>query len=125
MKITSVLVVEEIEKALPFWVNRLGFEKVAEVPEEDRIGFVMLVRDGAELMLQTEASVAKDAPQFASAKSIRTRASLFLEVDDFTDTLRRLDDYPIAMQERTTFYGMREIGVFDPNGNVIVFAVKS
>ncbi len=125
MKITSVLVVDEIEKALPFWVDRLGFEKVAEVPEEDRIGFVMLVRDGAELMLQTEASVAKDAPQFASAKSIGTRASLFLEVDDFADTVRRLNDYPIAMPERTTFYGMREIGVFDPNGNVIIFAVKT
>ncbi len=125
MKITSVLVVDEIEKALPFWVDRLGFEKVAEVPEEDRIGFVMLVRDGAELMLQTEASVGKDAPQFASAKSIGNRVSLFFEVDDFADTVRRLDDYPIAMPERTTFYGMREIGVFDPNGNVIVFAVKS
>ena len=30
------------------------------------------------------------------------------------DILKRLGDYPIAMPERVTFYGMREVGVFDP-----------
>jgi hypothetical protein len=28
------------------------------------------------------------------------------------------------MEERVTFYGMREIGVFEPNGNVVFFAQK-
>ena len=28
------------------------------------------------------------------------------------------------MSERTTFYGMREIGVFEPGGNIVIFAVK-
>ena len=49
----------------------------------------MLVRNGAELMLQTKASVTKDAPQFAPGQSHADRASLFLEVDDFADTLKR------------------------------------
>jgi len=47
MKITSVLLVDEIEKSLPFWVERMGFEKTVEVPEGDRLSFVILVRDGA------------------------------------------------------------------------------
>ncbi len=64
MKITPVLIVEEIEKSLAFWVDRIGFVKTVEVPEGDRLGFVILVRDGAELMLQTAESVRKDAPQF-------------------------------------------------------------
>ena len=127
MKITPVLIVEEIEPCLPFWIDRLGFQNVAEVseetPEGDRIGFVMLVRDGTELMLQSALSVAKDAAIFAPRGASRV-ASLFIEVDDFADTLRRLDGYPIAMPERKTFYGMREIGVFDPGGNIVVFAVK-
>ena len=42
----------------------------------------------------------------------------------FADTLRRLDGYPLAMQERTTFYGMREVGVIEPEGNIVIFAVK-
>ncbi len=124
MKITPVLVVEEIEPCLPFWVDRLGFQNVAEVPEGDRIGFVMLVRDDTELMIQSVASVRKDEPAFAPNGASRV-ASLFIEVDDFEDTLKRLQGYPIAMPERTTFYGMREIGVVEPAGNIVVFAVRA
>src|ERR1700679_3504808 len=121
MKITPVLVVEEIEPCLPFWVERLGFQNVAEVPDGDRIGFVMLIRDGVEVMLQSVASVRKDEPAFAPDGAARV-ASLFVEVDDFADTVARLEGYPIAMPDRTTFYGMREIGVFDPAGNIVIFA---
>jgi catechol 2,3-dioxygenase-like lactoylglutathione lyase family enzyme len=124
MKITAVLIVDSIEKSLPFWVERMGFEKTVEVPEGDRAGFVMLAGSGAELMLQTVESVRKDEPKFA-APADRTRASIFIEVDDFEDTRHRLRGYPIAMEERTTFYGMREIGVFEPNGHVVIFAAPS
>jgi hypothetical protein len=120
MKLTPVMVVEEIEKSLPFWVDRMGFAKTAEVPEGDRLGFVILARDGAELMLQSLASSEKDEPQFAGIN----RTALFIEVEDFDDIRKRLDDYPIVMKERNTFYGMREIGVFEPNGNTVVFAAR-
>ncbi len=124
MKITPVLVVEEIEPCLPFWVERLGFQNVAEVPDGDRIGFVMLVRDGVEVMLQSVTSVRKDEPRFAPDGVSRV-ASLFIEVEDFAEVVARLEGYPIAMPDRTTFYGMREIGVFDPAGNIVIFAVKT
>jgi uncharacterized glyoxalase superfamily protein PhnB len=127
MKITPVLVVEQIEPCLPFWVQRLGFQNVAEVPDGDRLGFVMLVRDNTEVMLQSIASVRNDQPAFAPGGVSRV-ASLFIEVDNadaFSDTLMRLEGYPIAMPERTTFYGMRELGVFDPAGNIVIFAVKA
>ena len=124
MKITPVLVVQEIEPCLPFWVERLRFRNVAEVPDGDRIGFVMLVLDGVEVMLQSVASVRKDEPAFAPDGVSRV-ASLFIEVDDFADMVARLEGYPITMPERTTFYGMREIGVFDPAGNIVIFAVKA
>jgi len=124
MKITAVLIVEEIEKSLPFWVDRMGFEKTVDVPEGHRLGFAILVRDGAELMLQTVESVRKDAPQFAP-KSAENSAGLFIEVQDFDDVLRRLKGYPIALPERTTFYGMREIGVFEPGGHTVIFAART
>ncbi|MGA7240895.1 MAG: VOC family protein [Bryobacteraceae bacterium] len=124
MKITAVLLLEEIEKSLPFWVERMGFEKTVEVPEGDRLGFVILARDGAELMLQTMESVRKDAPQFVP-KAGTSVAALFIEVDDFADTVRRLDGYAIALQERTTFYGMREIGVAEPGGHTVIFAARA
>ena len=123
MKIVPVLIVEEIEKSMPFWVDRMGFQKVAEVPEGNRLGFLMLVRDGAELMLQSLASVAKDAPQFAP-KGENGATSLFIVVEDFADVLNRLTGYAIALEERITFYGMREIGVLEPSGHIVVFAVQ-
>ena len=122
MKITAVLIVEEIEKSLPFWIDRMGFAKTVEVPE-DRLGFVILVREGAELMLQTVASVRKDAPQFAPAGNSHD-VGLFIEVEDFADILKRLDGYPKALPERTTFYGMHEIGVREPNGHIVTFAAR-
>src|SRR5207247_5305814 len=97
MKITAVLIVEEIEKSLAFWVERMGFQKTVEVPEGDRIGFAILVRDGAELMMQTISSVRKDEPKFAPQVLETKGCGLFVEVDDFEDVKRRLDGYPIMM----------------------------
>jgi hypothetical protein len=125
MKITPVLIVEEIEKSLVFWVERMGFTKTVEVPDDDRLGFVILVRDGAELMMQTLRSVRKDEPKFAP-DGIGTKGSaLFIDVEDFGEVRQRLDGYPILVPERVTFYGMREIGVSEPGGHTVIFAAKA
>ncbi|HXS96269.1 MAG TPA: VOC family protein [Candidatus Limnocylindrales bacterium] len=123
MKLTPVLIVEAIETSLPFWLDRMGFQKTVEVPEGDVLGFVILERSGAELMLQSIASVQKDVPEFAP-KGKGNNSALFIEVDDFADAVKRLEGYPIALPERTTFYGMREIGVLDPAGNTVIFAAR-
>lgn len=123
MKITAVLLVDEVEKSLAFWVDRLGFEKTVDVPEGDRLSFAILVRDGAEVMLQTIASARHDAPVFAPEGSV-SRTSLFIEVQDFADVLKRLEGYPIALPQRDTFYGMREIGVIEPGGHNVIFAAR-
>jgi uncharacterized glyoxalase superfamily protein PhnB len=123
MKLTPVLLVDEIEKSLPFWVDRLGFEKTVEVPEDDRLGFVILVNGGAEVMLQTWASAEKDAPGVVP-RSSAMGAALFVEVEDFADVQRRLQGWEIVLPERTTFYGMREVGVRDPGGHFVVFAAR-
>jgi hypothetical protein len=123
MKITPVLIVEEVEKSLVFWVDRMGFIKTLEVPEGDRLGFAILVKNGAELMLQSVESVRKDAPQFLP-KDRSGSVGIFIEVEDFEDVLKRLEGYSIAMGERMTFYGMREIGVFEPGGHTVVFAAR-
>lgn len=125
MKITAVLIVEEIEKSLQFWVDRMGFQKTVDVPEGDRLGFVILVNDGAELMMQTISSVREDEPRFAPERPETKGCGLFVEVADFDDVKRRLEGYPIVMPERLTFYGMREIGVSEPNGHTVVFAAKT
>lgn len=118
-KLTPVLFVEKIEPCLPFWVERLGFEKTVEVPEGPELGFVILVRDKVELMLQSRASVAEDVPGLAGELS---RSFLFVEVAKLDPIIECLKGADIVIPVRTTFYGAREIGVRDPAGNVITFA---
>jgi uncharacterized glyoxalase superfamily protein PhnB len=125
MKITPVLIVEEVEKSMAFWVDRMGFTKTVEMPEGDRLGFVILVRDNSELMLQSIASVRKDEPKFVPEGGGAKSVVLYIEVDDFADTKKRLEGYPILMPERVTFYGMREIGVSEPGGHTAIFSAKS
>jgi hypothetical protein len=114
---------EAIETALPFWVVRLGFQKIVEVPEGDKLGFVILQRDGAELMLQTWASVANDVAVLED-DARKSKTMLFIEVQDFEEFVGRLEGVPPIVPIRTTFYGMKEILVRDPGGNVVCFAAK-
>ncbi len=118
-KLTPVLFVEKIEPCLPFWVERLGFQKTVEVPEGETLGFVILERDGVEVMLQSRASVAKDVPALAAEPS---RSFLYVEVTALDDIKRRLAGAEVVVPERKTFYGATEIGVRDPAGNVVVFS---
>ena len=123
MKITAVLLMNEIEPSLRFWVERLGFEKTVEVPEGDRLAFAILVKDGAELMLQTLESAAKDVPTSIPVSEGQS-VGLFIEVPDFDDLLKRVEGLEVVMAERTTFYGMREIVVREPGGFAVCFASR-
>ncbi len=124
MKITPILIVDEIEPSLNFWVSKLGFEKTVEVPEGDKLGFVILQKDGAEVMLQSRASVRKDAGSAADA-IFMAGSNLYIEVDSFPDALERVKGAEVVVPERTTFYGMREIWVREPGRNVLGFAART
>ena len=120
-KMTPVLFVENAEPCIRFWVERFGFEKTAEVPDGDTIGFAILTKDGAELMYQTYASAAKDVSGFP-AEARKGRTFLFIEVNDLDAFKTAAAGAQIAIPERTTFYGSREIGIQDPEGHFITFA---
>src|SRR4051812_724486 len=109
-KLTPVLIVDAIEPCLAFWTDRLGFAKIAEVPHGDRLGFVILQRDGVEIMYQTMASVADDVPAIAALGS-GWRTGLYVEVESLADVERALEGVEPIVPKRTTFYGATEIGV--------------
>jgi uncharacterized glyoxalase superfamily protein PhnB len=122
-KLTPVYVVERIEPCLEFWVGRLGFEKVVEIPEGDELGFVILTRGNVEIMYQSRASVAKDMPTLAvAATGSPSPNGTYIEVSDIDDVEKRLAGCDLVVPRRTTFYGATEIGVREPAGNLIVFA---
>ena len=120
-KVTPVLFVNEIEPVLPFWVDRLGFQKTAEVPEGNKLGFVILQKGNGEVMYQTYASVDKDVPSIAQAVR-KGPAFLYVEVDNLNAIIEATKGAEVYLPVRTTFYGAKEIGVKDPAGHFITFA---
>jgi uncharacterized glyoxalase superfamily protein PhnB len=122
VKVTPILFVDAIEPCLPFWLDQLGFQKIVEVPEGDKLGFVILVHGGAEVSLQTLSGRAAD---FKTDSQLGAGSStLFIEVEDFNDIRNRVRNAEITVPERVTFYGMREIGIREPGGHLLVFAAK-
>ncbi len=120
-KMTPVLFVKEIEPVLPFWIDGLGFAKTAEVPEGNRLGFVILEKDGVEVMYQTYASVDKDMPAIG-ADVRRGPTFLYVQVDSLESVKVAVKRAEVYMPERKTFYGSMEIGVKDPAGHFVTFA---
>ena len=120
-RITPVLHVKEIEPCVPFWVERLGFQKTVEVPDGDRLAFVILQKGDLEIMYQSFASAEKDAPVIAQDIS-GGRTFLYIEVSRIDDAIAAMKGANLVLPLRTTFYGAKEIGVKDPAGHMIVFA---
>jgi len=121
-RITPVLLVKEIEPLIPFWVNRLGFAKTVEVPDGNKLGFVIFQKGSVEVMYQTYSSVEKDAPPAMSAEARKGPTYLYMEVDDLNAVLGEMKDSRLVMPVRTAFYGMKEFAVQDPGGHFITFA---
>ena len=120
-KLTPVLVVDEIERCLPFWIERLGFEKTVELPEGTKLGFVILKKDDVEVMYQSRESVEKDVPALVPEQGGHP-IGLFVEVSDVAAVEQALRGFEVILPRRKTFYGMDEIGLKEPGGNTVVFA---
>lgn len=121
-RITPVLLVKEIEPLIPFWVDRLGFTKTVEVPDGNKLGFVIFQKESVEVMYQTYSSVEKDAPPSMSAEARKGPTYLYMEVDNLDAVFAAMKGIKMVMPMRTAFYGMKEFAVLDPGGHFVTFA---
>ena len=120
-RITAVLFVEEVEPCVKFWVERMGFQKTAEVPDGSKLAFAMLQKSNVEVMYQSYASADKDV--LAVSKLVRKGPSfLYVEVDSLDQTIAAMQGAEVVMPVHTTFYGATEISVKDPGGHLVTFA---
>lgn len=118
---TPIEIVDQIEPHLDFWVRRLGFAKIVEVPHRDKLGFVLLARDGQQLMMQTRASLGEDLPLLTPHLEKRAIVQ-YIDVESLDRALEALGEWKLLLPPRDTFYGAREAAVLDSAGFVVVFA---
>jgi len=121
-KVTPVLIVDRIEPLLPLW-DALGFTRTAEVPNGDVLGFVILARDGVEVMYQTFDSVRGDEAKVLEGSRAIGASAIFIEVDDVEAIAAAIPGgTDVLVARRQTFYGSTETVIRDGAGNVVTFA---
>jgi uncharacterized glyoxalase superfamily protein PhnB len=120
-RITPVLFVENVEPCVKFWVERMGFEKTAEVPEGKQLAFAMLQKGNMELMYQSYSSAEQEGVVFGQLAR-KGPTFLFIEVDSLDEAIAAVKGAEVVMPVRTTFYGSTEIGIKDPAGHFVTFA---
>lgn len=119
-KITAVLPVASVEESLPFW-QALGFTVTVSVPDGTTIGFVILVKDAVEVMLQSHGSIASDLPVLADAAK-KGPTLLFIEVADLQEGIDALAAFEMVSPRRETFYQSIEATWREPSGHLVTLA---
>ncbi len=118
-RIVSLLVVDAIEPLLATWRDALGFAVLAEVPEGERLGFVLLAHSDQQIMLQTRESLRKDVPAVAERDPT---GFLYTNVDDLEAGIAAMRGATLLVGPRTTFYGAREAFFATASGHIVALA---
>src|SRR5258708_5440926 len=119
-KITANLYVDDVQACVKFWVERLGFAKVMEVPDGKNLAFALLKKGDLDLMYGSYASLNQE-PQVQAAYRKGT-AFLYIVVSDLAPIVSAMQGAELVAPVHTTSYGAKEISVKDPGGNILTFA---
>jgi uncharacterized glyoxalase superfamily protein PhnB len=116
------LVVADVNRSVDFYTGKLGFAKIASVPDSGKLNWAMVMRGGATMMFQSLASIQEDVPRL-KLTSGAAAATFYIKVKGlgaWHESIKKT--VPIALPMRKTFYGANEFAIKDPDGNVLMFA---
>ncbi len=112
-----LLTVEDIQRSIAFYRDRLGFEVVAEAKSDNKTYWCRLARQGCSLMLQ-QAELAEDGPAEGRGRGI----TLYFVCDDTDAMHAELVDRGLSLAlPQDAYYGMRQLFVPEPDGYAICF----
>jgi uncharacterized glyoxalase superfamily protein PhnB len=115
------ILVADVEKTVEFY-SLLGFEKVAQVPEQGKAQWAMLKEDQVTLMIQDKKSAEADLPlRFTNGQN--GGVLLYMDVENVEEIRNKLNGKAFVIKDiHTTFYGTNELVVADPDQYVLIFA---
>ncbi len=115
------LLVEDVEKSTEFY-HMLGFEKVAQVPENGKPQWAMIKGGDVSIMLQEKKSAQFDLP-FRFTQGQNAGAFLYIDVENVEELRSRIDGKVMVLKDIfSTFYGTHEFIISDPDHFVLIFA---
>ena len=117
---TPVLLVDRVEPTRDFF-KRVGFEVIAEVPAGASVGFAILQKDSAQVMVETRGNENEPAAIQAITRESR-RAAVFVEVDDLDAVIGALAGSRVIVERHLTFYKSDELTYEEPGANIVTFA---
>jgi len=132
-KLTTNMVVEDVNSTVDFYKDVLGFEFVIGVPENSqdivthqqkgqKLCFAVMKYGSVEMMFQTKESLAKEIPEF-DRMDIGGSVTFYIDVDDVKELYEKLKDkVTIVLGLETKFYGKQEFYIRDCNGYILGFA---
>ncbi len=119
---TPNLMVQDVNKSIDFYRGVLGFEVIATVPDSGKFDWAWMKHGTVELMVQTMPSLVQDLPEF-KGKPIGATQTLYTKVEDVKKLFAHIKDKAnVVLGLKTTFYGMEEFSIKDPDGYLITFA---
>ena len=119
---TPNLMVQDVNRSVEFYRGVLGFELIASVPDSGKLDWAWMKHGSVELMFQTATSLAQDLPEF-KGKPIGATQTLYTKVQGVKQLFAQIKNKAnIVLGLRTTFYGMEEFSIKDPDGYLITFA---
>ncbi|MCK4752390.1 MAG: VOC family protein [Planctomycetes bacterium] len=132
-KLTTNMMVENVNSTVDFYKNVLGFEFVIGVPEnsqeivveaqKDRpLDFAIMKHDNVEVMFQIQKSLAEEISEFENT-DIGGSVTFYIEVDNVKELYEKLKGkVTIVKDMHTKFYGKQEFYIRDCNGYILTFA---
>ncbi len=119
------LIVEDVERTLRFYKEKLGFDIVAQAPENGKPSWAEMVNGSARLMVQGKEETLIEMP-LLSSYSIGGTTLLVLRIDG-QNVVRNLwsqqtDWGHVILPLRETEYGTVEFVIADPDGYVLIFS---
>jgi len=116
------VIVDDVNAAVAYYIDTLGFNLITSVPESGKYNWAMVMRDGVTLMFQSLESIQEDMPSL----KIETKGSLgtfFIRMTGIDALYQSVKGKAtIAVEMRTTFYGMKEFTIEDLTGYFLTFA---
>lgn len=130
-KLTTNLMVTNVNETIDYYVNNLGFTFITSVDEEKEsvrenyndatLIWAMIKNGGVEIMLQRVDSLTEELPIF-TGKETGATLTLYISMKDVEGFYHDIKDkVDIVRDLNKTFYGANEFVIKDPNQYIICF----